>query len=128
MYRVSARQGLWVKVLLLLLGISHFPILVSAQSVPLKRPITHADYDSWRSIQGQQLSRDGKFLAYTLVPQEGDGEQVVRNLNTGVEWRYNVGSRSAPSDRPPAAAAPTRRGGATAPVQTTGTGFSPDGR
>ena len=64
---------------------------VLAQSGP-KRPLTHADYDSWRSIQGQSLSRDGKFVAYALVPQDGDGEIVVRNLATGVEWRHSRGA------------------------------------
>ena len=38
-----------------------------------KRPLNHRDYDSWRTIQGQVLSRDGKFLAYTMFPQDGDG-------------------------------------------------------
>jgi len=64
---------------------------------PGKRPITHADYDSWKSIQGVELSRDGKFLAYALVPEEGDGEIVVRNLVSGKEWRSPRGSQAAPS-------------------------------
>jgi len=70
--------------------------LTPAQQPAGKRPLQHSDYDSWRSIQGQQLSRDGKFLAYALVPQEGDGEVVVRNLATGTEWRHPRGSRQAP--------------------------------
>src|SRR6266511_4372291 len=37
-----------------------------------KRPLTHQDYDGWRSIQGQTISRDGKFIAYALIPQDGD--------------------------------------------------------
>jgi dipeptidyl aminopeptidase/acylaminoacyl peptidase len=63
-----------------------------AQQTGTKRPITHSDYDSWRAIQGQSLSRDGKFVAYALVPQDGDGEVVVRNLATGVEWRHSRGA------------------------------------
>src|SRR2546426_7665447 len=55
----------------------------SATGPGAKRALTHADYDTWRSIQGARLSRDGKFLAYTLVPQDADGELVVRNLTTG---------------------------------------------
>jgi dipeptidyl aminopeptidase/acylaminoacyl peptidase len=133
MYRVSARQGLWVKVLLLLLGISHFPILVSAQSVPLKRPLTHADYDSWRSIQGQQLSRDGKFLAYTLAPAEGDGEFIVRNLATGTEWRVPRGSRPESPTTPsttPSPGAPGRlgRGAFAGGGSNTRAAFSADSR
>ena len=64
-----------------------------AQQTAKKRPITHNDYDSWRTIQSPQLSRDGKYVAYSLTPEDGDGEVVVRNLTTGVEWRYGVGAR-----------------------------------
>ncbi|MCI0460369.1 MAG: prolyl oligopeptidase family serine peptidase [Gemmataceae bacterium] len=64
-----------------------------AQPTADKRPLNHGDYDSWRSIQGQRLSPDGKFLAYALVPQDGDGVVVVRNLADRVEWRYARGSR-----------------------------------
>src|SRR5215217_2808186 len=58
-----------------------------------KRPLTHQDYDSWRSILAQQVSRDGKFVAYAYVPQDGDGEIVVRNIATGVDWRAPRGYR-----------------------------------
>jgi hypothetical protein len=64
------------------------------QQPAAKRPLNHADYDSWRSIQTPVLSRDGRFLAYLLMPQEGDGEVVVRNLASGVEWRHARGGRS----------------------------------
>ena len=36
----------------------------------------------------QRLANDGKFLAYGLFPQEGDGEIVVRNLVTGQDTRF----------------------------------------
>src|SRR5947207_12922467 len=52
-----------------------------------KKPITHDVYDSWKSIQGTKLSRDGVWLAYALTPQDGDGELVVRNLKTSAEYR-----------------------------------------
>jgi len=57
-----------------------------------KRPLHHRDYDPWKAISGQVLSRDGKLLAYSLFPEEGDGEIVVRNLATGKESRENAGS------------------------------------
>ncbi len=65
----------------------------SAQQPASKRPLRHSDYDGWRAIQGQTLSRDGKFVAYALVPQDGDGEIVVRSLATGAEWRHIRGAQ-----------------------------------
>jgi dipeptidyl aminopeptidase/acylaminoacyl peptidase len=41
----------------------------------------------------QQVSRDGKFVAYAYVPQDGDGEIVVRNIASGIEWRAPRGYR-----------------------------------
>src|SRR4051812_30788844 len=62
------------------------PAVVDAQS-PVKKPITHDVYDSWKSIQGTKLSGDGVWLAYAVTPQDGDGELVVRNLKTNAEIR-----------------------------------------
>ena len=61
-----------------------------------KRPLNHHDFDSWRTITSQRLSPDGKFLAYGLFPQEGDGEIVIRSLVTGKEQREPGGVRPAP--------------------------------
>ena len=61
-----------------------------------KRPLTHADYDSWRHIQNQQLSNDGHYLAYAVFPQEGDGELIVRDLQTGKEIRQSIGQLPPP--------------------------------
>jgi dipeptidyl aminopeptidase/acylaminoacyl peptidase len=75
-----------VRTFTLLIG---FALFLAAQP---KRPLKHTDYDGWRSIQTQALSRDGKFLAYGLFPEDGDGQLVVRNLATGKEVRENAGS------------------------------------
>src|SRR4051812_23155118 len=61
-----------------------------------KRPLNHRDFDSWRTITSQRLSPDGRFLAYGLFPQEGDGEIVIRSLVTGKEQREPGGMRPAP--------------------------------
>ena len=45
-----------------------------------QRPLTHADFDAFRSISGQKISPDGKYVAYAWFPQEGDGEVIVRDL------------------------------------------------
>ena len=53
----------------------------------VKKPLSYDAYDGWRTIQGTALSRDGQWLVYALVPQDGDGELVVRNLKTDKEFR-----------------------------------------
>src|ERR1700689_1997176 len=77
-----------------------------------KRPINHHDYDSWRTITGQRLTNDGKFLAYSLFPQEGDGEVVIRNLVTGQETRIPAGARpvAAPAATDEEEGPPVQRG------------------
>src|SRR5882724_4390764 len=83
-----------------------FAIGGSAQN---KRPLTPKDFDGWHNIQNQSLSNDGKFLAYGLFPQDGDGQVVIRNLQTGAEWKQPAGARPLPtnanpdSDEPPPA-------------------------
>ncbi|HEU4794497.1 MAG TPA: prolyl oligopeptidase family serine peptidase [Pyrinomonadaceae bacterium] len=69
------------------------PSTRTTQTPVSKRALTHQDYDSWRSILAQQVSRDGKFVAYAYVPQDGDGEIVARNIATGVDWRAPRGYR-----------------------------------
>jgi dipeptidyl aminopeptidase/acylaminoacyl peptidase len=76
-------------------------VLVPVSFAQSKRPLNHGDYDGWRSIVGQRLSNDGKFLVYGLFPQEGDGEVVIRNLVTGKEQREPAGVRPAPTPPTP---------------------------
>src|SRR6266851_7788929 len=64
------------------------------QTATTRRPLTHQDYDSWHSIQSPQISRNGKFVAYAFMAQDGDSEVVVRNLVTGAEWRAPRGYRA----------------------------------
>src|SRR2546425_7443732 len=62
--------------------------LASAQQpATQKRPLTHKDYDTWHSIQSPQISRDGKFVAYAYMAQDGDSEIVVRSLTAGIDQR-----------------------------------------
>jgi len=87
--RVNPRSFRRLAVVFVLAAFTLAPAM--AQRVP-KKPISYDAYDSWRSIQGTQISRDGVWLAYTLAPQDGDGELLVRNLQTGKEWRLSRGS------------------------------------
>src|SRR6266536_4823799 len=71
--------------IVLFLGLSG--VATAQPATSQKKPITHDVYDSWKSIQGTKLSADGTWIAYALMPQEGDGELVVRNLKTNAEIR-----------------------------------------
>ena len=56
-----------------------------------KRPLSQADFDAWRRIYTPQLSDDGKWLAYAFLPQEGDGDLVLREVASGRELRTKAG-------------------------------------
>ncbi len=59
-----------------------------------KKPLDHTVYDGWESIQERVLSDDGKWVAFTVNPQEGDGKLVIKMTNgsntTEVPRGYNV--------------------------------------
>ena len=90
--RVSKQRGSLICILALL-ATSFMPAFAQQPAVSAKRALTHQDYDSWRSIQSPQISRNGKFIAYAFMAQDGDSEIVVRNLATGSEWRAPRGYR-----------------------------------
>jgi dipeptidyl aminopeptidase/acylaminoacyl peptidase len=78
-----------------------------------KRPLAQADWDRWRSITGAALSADGRWAAYTLVPQVGDGELVVRSTSATTEYRIPRGYIGRPNNVP---------GGLRGPAGGTGEG------
>jgi dipeptidyl aminopeptidase/acylaminoacyl peptidase len=125
------RSQLAKKLLVIFFAFSLVSIAVLAQQTPAKRPLNHNDYDTWRTIQAQQLTRDAKFLGYTLNPQDADGDVAVRNLASSQEWRYNRGHRveaaatpagDEETDQGRGAGARGGRGGSEALT------FTPDGR
>jgi len=69
--------------------------LAAQAPAALKPAVPYSAYDGWRTINGTVLSHDGAWLAYALVPEDGDGELVVRNLSTGVEHRAPRGEKPA---------------------------------
>ncbi len=83
------------------------PLVASAQ----KKALTQDDWDRWRSIQGATLSPDGRWAAYTLSPQVGDGEFVVRATNGTTEYRVPVGYIGRPNNTPGGARGAAAGGG-----------------
>jgi hypothetical protein len=97
-----------------LFSLSARALLIAALPLPLlaqKKALTQADWDRWRSINGAALSNDGKWAAYTLTPQVGDGEFVVRATSGSTEYRVPMGYIGRPNNvpgglRPPQAGPP----------------------
>lgn len=61
--------------------ITAFCLLLWAGSLQAqKKPLDHSVYDSWQSISERMLSNDGKFLAFAVNPQEGDGVLYLQSV------------------------------------------------
>lgn len=83
-----------------------------------KKPLTPAAWDIWKTIQGTTLSADGRWVAYSVTPQVGDGTLVVRSTSGAQEYVIPRGFTGRPQTRPAADS------GFTAPPPQ----FSADGR
>lgn len=67
-------------------------LIVMAHAQAPKKPLTHDVYDSWKSLSGIDLSRDGKFLTFAINPQSGDGELTIREIGNSKETKIARGS------------------------------------
>jgi dipeptidyl aminopeptidase/acylaminoacyl peptidase len=65
---------------------------------PPKRPIDVADVIAWKTVGSTVLSNDGQWFAYRSVPQEGDGEVVVKRVRADKEMRFPIGEQPQPGD------------------------------
>jgi dipeptidyl aminopeptidase/acylaminoacyl peptidase len=61
------------------IALSLFIILANISSLlAQKKPLDPSVYDGWQRIGERVLSANGKYLAYTVTPEEGDGSLFVR--------------------------------------------------
>lgn len=63
--------------LLLLVALVLLPVGVEGQQ-ETRRALDHSDYDRWNRIQEEEISADGRWLLYRLVPGRGDGTLQLR--------------------------------------------------
>ncbi|MFC0261650.1 alpha/beta hydrolase family protein [Fontibacter flavus] len=86
-------------ILYLILGL--FIFQGYAQQDPIDpKPISWQDIPAWKSISTPsfQLSADGKWMAYAIMPVEGDGEIVIQKSDDpGNKKTYPIGSTTFPS-------------------------------
>lgn len=58
-------------------------LLFATVLVAQKKPLDHSVYDSWQSIGERMISNDGKWVVYSINPQEGDNELVIQSSDAG---------------------------------------------
>jgi dipeptidyl aminopeptidase/acylaminoacyl peptidase len=92
--------------LALLMAIASPARAQSAGPASSPRALTPQDFDQWQSVSGERLSDDGTWVAYSLIPQVGEGEVVVRSAAGTTEFRHSRGYIGRPQTRPGAARGP----------------------
>lgn len=60
-----------------------------------KKVLDHADFDTWKSIQREQISNDGRWVTYEVAPEDGDGILHIYDGNNGTERTYDRGTNAA---------------------------------
>ncbi len=66
-------------------------LLFSADKVQKKKELKIYDSLKWKSIRGSILSKDGRWLGYTLSPNLGISETIIKNTLNGKEYKFKVG-------------------------------------
>ena len=70
-----------------------FLLLTIYPAFSQKKPLDPTVYDDWQRIGERALSADGKYVAYTVVPQEGDGRLYIRATGDGYAKEIPRGAR-----------------------------------
>ncbi|MFN2438545.1 MAG: hypothetical protein ABR503_05055, partial [Chitinophagaceae bacterium] len=56
-------------------------LVISFATNAQKKPLDHTVYDSWQSIGERMISNDGKWVVYTVTPQEGDANLFIQSTD-----------------------------------------------
>lgn len=54
-----------------------------------KKPLDHSVYDGWQSIGERIISNDGKWVVYTVTPQEGDADLFIQSTD-GTNYKKQI--------------------------------------
>ena len=96
------------------------PAASAAADPKTPRPITLDDYPRFKRLANQAISTDGKWMLYTVTPNEGDGTLFVKSLDTTTSYEIPRGTNASFSDNarwvayfipPPTATGRGARGG-----------------
>jgi len=56
-------------------------LLVLNYSYGQKKPLDHTVYDGWQHIGERAISNDGRWVVYTIDPQQGDNQLVIQTTD-----------------------------------------------
>ncbi|MFO0313222.1 MAG: hypothetical protein ACK53T_16185, partial [Planctomycetota bacterium] len=75
-------------------SVSAFVLLAFAAQLAAqdRRPLTHDDYDQWKSLRGQAYTQDGRWVAFQVEPQWGDGVLEIKQATGDTAYRYEFAS------------------------------------
>lgn len=63
-----------------------------ANNVQAKKVLDHTCFDDWKKVTNHSLSNDGKWAAFSVNPQEGDGVLTIHNTVNGKDININRGA------------------------------------
>lgn len=69
-------------------------MLVASLAQAQKKPLDHSVYDGWQSVSERSISNNGKFVAYTISPQEGDGTLVIQATDNSYKKEFPRGGNA----------------------------------
>ncbi len=84
-------------------ALSVFAFVISAPLRADQKPLTLPDVLAWKRLQTPVLSNNGQWFAYKLVPNDGNSQVVLKNIETGAEQRFDIGEVLRPNPYAPGA-------------------------
>ncbi len=66
---------------LLLICMLFTSLFLNAQKIE-KKPLTTDDFAAWKEVKKPMVSNDGKFAAFEINPQKGNGNLIVKQLDS----------------------------------------------
>jgi len=83
------QTGLWR----IVPGLCALAVIIPMEGASQSKPLTFEDMMYFRSIEQPVMSRDGRWVAYGLKPDRGDGEAVIRSTESSKEFRVARGTQ-----------------------------------
>jgi len=78
-------------IIAIVLLITNITLLAQKNIQDKPRPLEIPDMLEWKSIRYANVSNDGKWFAHALMPAEGDGNVIIKQVKGEKEYKFEVG-------------------------------------